>query len=102
MKSGYTLAELKEMEAAKAVRRSHFRKCRRLHRQLLLKQWWPLYKKLRRAATQELEAVGLQADDSTIDQHLAKALPDICRELEHLFRADVECRKKIVELADAA
>lgn len=91
MKSGYTLAEWKAMDKERAVRRSDFRKYRRLEKSLRLEQYWALYKRLRNLVAQELEPVGLEGD-AALDRLLEKRLPDIGAELARLFAGDRSVR----------
>ena len=55
---------------------------------------WPLYKKVRRAAARELLALGLPADQATVDAHLRKSLGGMANDLQRLFLRDIALREQ--------
>lgn len=102
MKPGYYLAELEEIDRARTARRSFFQTARRVESELLREQWWPLYKKLRRAAAEECRRRKLAADDQGVDRYLEGAFAEIAQDLQSLLRRDVASRKARAALTEEA
>jgi len=97
---GYTVEELKARDERRVMRRSVFKKYRRLEEDLRLDPFWPLYLRLRRLVTEELARKASPVlDDAAIDCELEGKLPELCSRMQEILANDRTAREARARIA---